>query len=93
MRQCGENPDQVLFQDILIRLRNAETTIADWQCLMQRTPTRVTNLSSFASALYLYGTLQLKLYLSTTRPSFKPVVNPLPVLTLCIVVQMHQRRR
>ena len=58
LRQCGEEEDQMLFRDILIRLRNAELTITDWQCLMEQTPARVTNLSPFTSALHLYPTVE-----------------------------------
>ena len=39
MRQAGQDPDQVRFRDILLRLRNAQVTIEDWNCLMKQTPT------------------------------------------------------
>ena len=35
MRQSGQDPDQVLFGDILLRLRNGLTTETDWRHLMQ----------------------------------------------------------
>ena len=41
MRQSGQDPDQVLFRDILLRLRDAEVTTADWQHLMKQTPAQV----------------------------------------------------
>ena len=30
MRQAGQDPEQVRFRDILLRLRNAQVTIEDW---------------------------------------------------------------
>ncbi len=58
MRQCGEDQEQVAFRNILIRLRNAELTKMDWQCLMKQTPARVSNLSDFATALRLFPTVE-----------------------------------
>lgn len=41
MRQAGQDPSQVLFRDILLRLRNGQITESDWKHLMGRTPTKV----------------------------------------------------
>ena len=51
MRQCGQDTDQIRFRDILLRLRNAETTKEDWNNLMEQTPTKVQDQSSFVDAL------------------------------------------
>ncbi len=58
MRQAGQDPDQVRFRDILLRLRNAEVTIEDWNCLMTQTPTTVSDLTPFANALRLHPTVE-----------------------------------
>ena len=58
MRQAGQDPQQVRFRDILLRLRNAEVTIEDWNYLMTQTPTSVADLSPFASALRLHPTVE-----------------------------------
>ena len=51
MRQAGSDPDQGLFRDILLRLRNAQVTREDWGELMKHTP-------PFTSALHLYPTVE-----------------------------------
>ena len=38
MRQSGQDADQVLFREILLRLRDARLTIHDWEQLMKHTP-------------------------------------------------------
>ena len=58
MRQSGQDTDQIRFRDILLRLRNAETTMEDWNHLMEQTPTRVQDQSSFVSALRLFPTVE-----------------------------------
>lgn len=57
MRQSGEDQDQVLFRNILLRLRNGKTTVADWQELMKQTPHHV-DISTFSSAIHLFPTVQ-----------------------------------
>ena len=47
MWQAGQDPEQVKFRDILLRLRDAKVTLSDWNHLMTRTPTRVQDLSPF----------------------------------------------
>ena len=58
MRQAGQNPEQVQFRNILLRLRDAKVTISDWNCLMTRTPTRVQDISTFSTALHLIPTVE-----------------------------------
>ena len=57
MRQAGQYPEQVKFRDIL-QLRNAEVTVADWNHLMTRTPTKVQDVSLFSTALHLIPTVE-----------------------------------
>ena len=40
-RQAGQDSIQIRFQDILLRLRNAEVTMENWQHLMEQTPTKI----------------------------------------------------
>lgn len=58
MRQHGDDPDQMLFKNILFRLRNGKTSLNDWEHLMKRTPSKVDNLSAFDCALHLFPTVQ-----------------------------------
>ena len=58
MRQTGQDPQQVQFREILLRLRDAKVTVADWNCLMTQTPTQVQDLSPFATALHLIPTVE-----------------------------------
>ena len=58
MRQSGQEPDQVLFRDILLRLRDARLTINDWEQLMKQTPAEVSDLSPFTNALNLIPTIE-----------------------------------
>ena len=58
MRQSGQDPQQVLFRDILLRLRDAKVTVSDWNHLMTQTPTHVQDLSPFATALRLIPTVE-----------------------------------
>ena len=57
MRQSGQDTDQIRFCDILLRHRNAETTMEDWNHLMEQTPTTVQDQSSFVNALRLFPTV------------------------------------
>lgn len=58
MRQSGDDPSQVLFRDILLRLRNCEVTEADWRILMTRTPAQASDKSSFDDAVHLFPTIE-----------------------------------
>ena len=59
MRQAGQDQEQVQFRDILLRLRDAKVTVADWNHLMTRTPTRVQDVTSFTTALHLIPTVEV----------------------------------
>ena len=56
IRHAGQDPQQIQFWEILLRLRDGISTMDDWNYLMQRTPTEVQDLSLFANALHLYPT-------------------------------------
>lgn len=58
MRQSGQSADQVLFRDILLRLRDGTTTVADWEELMQQTPSKADDMSLFLSAVHLFPTVE-----------------------------------
>ena len=75
MRQSGSGADQVLFRDILLRLRNAETTVDDWKCLMTRTLVEVGDVRDFDNALHLCPTTEAvaKYNVSKLRANGQPV--------------------
>ncbi|XP_011407700.1 PREDICTED: uncharacterized protein LOC105314949 [Amphimedon queenslandica] len=58
MRQSGQDPDQIRFWDILMRLRNGDTTMEDWNHLMEQTPTRIQDQSPYVNALRLFPTVE-----------------------------------
>ena len=58
MRQAAQDPEQVKFRDVLLRLRDSEVTVADWNHLMTRTPTKVQEVSPFSTALHLIPTVE-----------------------------------
>ena len=58
MRQSGQDPNQVLFRQILLRLRDAQLTTDDWKHLMNQTPAQVQDLAPFSSALHLHPTIE-----------------------------------
>jgi ATP-dependent DNA helicase PIF1 len=58
MRQSGQDLDQVLFRDILLRLRDAKLTISDWEQLMKQTPSEISDLAPFTNALFLPPTVE-----------------------------------
>ena len=74
MRQRGEDADQILFRDILLRLRNGETTVSDWEHLMKQTPSQ-TDVLTFESALHLFPTVEavVQYNLSKLRDINKPI--------------------
>ena len=53
-RVQGMTSDQVLFRDLLLRLRKGESTLDDWALLLTRQPSRVSNLSEFDDATRLF---------------------------------------
>ena len=48
-RVNGYKISQSLFRDLLLRARNGESTAADWQTLLTRTPQQIPNLAEFES--------------------------------------------
>lgn len=66
MRQRGD-PDQVLFRDILLHLRNGRVTEDDWKHLMKQTPAQVEDPTSFSTALRLHPTVETVVDCSVTR--------------------------
>ena len=40
-RVKGKNPDQILFRDFVLRLRNGEMSEDDWKLLLTRQPSQV----------------------------------------------------
>ena len=58
MRQSGEDPSQVMFRQMLLRLRDGQVTEDDWRHFMSRTPTQVSDLSPFSAALHLFPTTE-----------------------------------
>ena len=58
MHQSGEDPNQVLFRNILLRMRDGQVTEEDWQHLMKQTPAQVQDLEQFRNALHLYPTVE-----------------------------------
>ena len=58
MRQSGQDPDQVLFRDILLRLRDARVTTADLQHVMKQTAAQMQDLAPFTTALHLHPTVE-----------------------------------
>ena len=53
-----QDPDQVLFRNILLRPRDAQLTITDWEQLMKQTPAEVLDLVPFTHALHLHSTIE-----------------------------------
>ena len=58
MRQAGNDPEQVKFRNILLRLRDAKVTLEDWKHLMDQTPSIISDQSVFLDALHLYPTVE-----------------------------------
>lgn len=75
MRQSGQTPAQVLFRQILLRLRDARLTYDDWQQLMKQTPARLLNLAPFTTALHLHPTIEavVEHNVSRLRASGQPI--------------------
>ena len=53
-RVQGMTSDQVLFRDLLLRLRKGESTLDNWALLLTRQPSHVGNLSKFEDATRLF---------------------------------------
>ena len=57
MRQGGNNDTQQQFRDILMRLRNGELSVEDWNHLMKQTLAETEDPSSFDDALRLFPSI------------------------------------
>ena len=77
MRQSGQDHNQVLFRDILMRLRNGEVTLNDWTTLMRRTPAQAHNTEEFSAALHLYPTVEavVEHNIAKLRSNGQPIAN------------------
>ena len=53
-RVKGSDPAQTSFKELLSRLRNGETTEADWKCMLSRQPFSIKEIHSFKNATRLY---------------------------------------
>lgn len=53
-RVKGSNSEQVLFRQLLSRLRDGETTEDDWKCLLKRQPANIKDIISFKNVTRLY---------------------------------------
>ena len=75
MRQSGQDPKQVLFREILLRMRNGQVTTEDWKHLMDQTPSKVRDLTPFYTALHLHPTTEavVEHNVSKLHSSGKPV--------------------
>ena len=67
LRQSGQDSQQVRFRNILLGLRNAQVTKADWNCLMTQTLTHVQDHTPFASALHLLPTIEAVIEYNVTQ--------------------------
>lgn len=53
-RVQGESSEQKEFRDLLSRLRNGNSTLKDWELLLNRSPNKVSNLAEFEDATRLF---------------------------------------
>ena len=53
-RVQGMSSEQVVFRNLLLRLRKAESTVNDWKLLLARQPSDIPNLSEFESCTRLF---------------------------------------
>jgi hypothetical protein len=57
-RVQGTQPEQVQFRELLSRLRTGDSNYEDWELLLSRQPSKVSNLAEFQHATRLYFTNQ-----------------------------------
>ena len=50
----GSNHEQTVFRDLLLRLRNGESTKHDWELLLARQPSHIANLELFKHATHAH---------------------------------------
>ena len=55
-RVKGSDPEQIVFRDLLLRLRNGETSENDWNLLLTRQPLHANNIEQFKTATRLFYT-------------------------------------
>ena len=53
-RVQGMTPEQVQFRDLLLRLHKGESAVDDWELLLTRQPSNVTNLYEFEDSTRLF---------------------------------------
>jgi hypothetical protein len=53
-RVQGMSSEQVKFRDLLLRLRKGESTVNDWELLLTRQPSNISNLTEFEHATRLF---------------------------------------
>ncbi|XP_028404097.1 uncharacterized protein LOC114526773 [Dendronephthya gigantea] len=53
-RVQGVTSEQIIFRELLLRLRKGESTIDDWKLLLTRQPSKVTNIKEFEDATRLF---------------------------------------
>ena len=75
MRQAGEDASQEFFRNILLRLRDGNVTVGDWEHLMTQTPAKVSDPAAFNMALHLYPTVEAtaEYNISKLRANGQPV--------------------
>ena len=62
-RVQGDNPEQIEFRELLLRLRKGDSTVSDWKLLLTRQPTNVDNLTEFKGAVrFFYSNEQVANY-------------------------------
>ena len=54
IRQSGASTESKRFRELLLRLRDGQSTEDDWTTLLQRTPTVANNANTFKEAIHLY---------------------------------------
>ena len=54
VRQHGQGLEIVQFRELLMQLRNGQSTETDWATVLQRTPSSVSNVSDFDNAVHLF---------------------------------------
>ena len=53
-RVQGNNPEQIQFRELFLRLRKVDSTVSDWKLLLTRQPANVDNLIEFKDAVRLF---------------------------------------
>ena len=89
MSQAGVDTEHQLFLDLLLRLRDGQTTVEVWKHLMKQTPAVV---GATHHSLKLCTCLQLpQMSQNITPTSCMPVASLSPCSKLSTMVQVHSR--